>query len=105
MAQAKHIGKVVVTSPSSPHGSPGATAVFRPRRMPDTRVRADASYLITGGLGALGLLVAERLVARGARHVALLGRRAPSDEARARIAQLEAAGAEVRVLAGDVGVA
>ncbi|MBI2893045.1 MAG: amino acid adenylation domain-containing protein [Deltaproteobacteria bacterium] len=36
--------------------------------------RSDATYLITGGLGDLGLLVARWLAERGARHVALLGR-------------------------------
>jgi len=39
---------------------------------------ADKSYLITGGLGSLGLLVARWLVQRGARHLVLLGRRLPS---------------------------
>jgi myxalamid-type polyketide synthase MxaE and MxaD len=36
--------------------------------------RADGSYLVTGGLGHLGLLVAEWMVRRGARRVVLLGR-------------------------------
>jgi phthiocerol/phenolphthiocerol synthesis type-I polyketide synthase D len=39
-------------------------------------VRADASYLITGGLWGLGLQVAHWLVAKGARHLILLGRTA-----------------------------
>ncbi len=38
------------------------------------RIRADASYLITGGLGDLGLLVARFLVQGGARSLILLGR-------------------------------
>ncbi|MEY4589030.1 MAG: hypothetical protein RL497_1106 [Pseudomonadota bacterium] len=36
--------------------------------------RADVSYLITGGLGALGLLTAQWLVEHGARHLVLIGR-------------------------------
>ncbi|MDA8324194.1 MAG: type I polyketide synthase [Actinomycetota bacterium] len=40
------------------------------------RLRPDASYLITGGLGALGLLTARWLAERGARRIILLGRRA-----------------------------
>jgi phthiocerol/phenolphthiocerol synthesis type-I polyketide synthase A len=38
------------------------------------RCRADAAYLITGGLGALGLLMAAWLAARGARRLVLAGR-------------------------------
>jgi acyl transferase domain-containing protein len=38
-------------------------------------VRRDGSYLITGGLGALGLVVARFLVSRGAGHLVLMGRR------------------------------
>ncbi|MCW2517096.1 MAG: ppsA 3 [Mycobacterium sp.] len=38
------------------------------------RCRADASYLITGGLGALGLLIANWLADRGARRLVLAGR-------------------------------
>ncbi|GAA1925355.1 type I polyketide synthase [Streptantibioticus ferralitis] len=36
--------------------------------------RPDAGYLITGGLGALGLVFARHLAARGARRIVLLGR-------------------------------
>ncbi|MBI4658056.1 MAG: SDR family NAD(P)-dependent oxidoreductase [Verrucomicrobia bacterium] len=38
--------------------------------------RSDATYLITGGLGGMGLEVAQWLVQRGARHLLLLGRSA-----------------------------
>ncbi|RFD24047.1 polyketide synthase, partial [Mycobacterium uberis] len=36
--------------------------------------KSDAAYLITGGMGALGLLMAEWLVDRGARRLVLTGR-------------------------------
>ena len=65
-------------------------------------IAGEGSYLITGGLGGLGLALAGWLVARGARALALVGRRAPSEAARAAIAGLEAAGARVAVLQGDV---
>lgn len=63
-------------------------------------VRADASYLVTGGFGGLGLVVARWLAERGARTIALLGRRPDmtSDGVRA----IEATGARVVALAGDV---
>ncbi|MFF8958399.1 SDR family NAD(P)-dependent oxidoreductase [Streptomyces sp. NPDC014894] len=38
-------------------------------------VRADATYLVTGGLGAVGRELAADLVERGARHLLLIGRR------------------------------
>jgi 6-methylsalicylic acid synthase len=41
---------------------------------PATELRADGTYLITGGLGDLGLEVAAWLVGRGARRLVLAGR-------------------------------
>ncbi len=38
------------------------------------RIRPDATYLITGGLGGIGLIIARWLVARGARQLILAGR-------------------------------
>ncbi|HMI88045.1 MAG TPA: amino acid adenylation domain-containing protein, partial [Polyangiaceae bacterium] len=38
------------------------------------KLRTDASYLVTGGLGGLGLLVARWMVERGARRLVLIGR-------------------------------
>ena len=67
--------------------------------------RSDATYLITGGLGGIGLLVAEHLVARGARSLALVGRSAPSPDAETRIGKLNAAGARVETMQADVSVA
>ena len=45
-------------------------------------LREDGTYLVTGGLGGLGLKVARWLVDRGARHLVLLGRSGASEEAR-----------------------
>ncbi|MGF1552989.1 MAG: SDR family NAD(P)-dependent oxidoreductase [Paracoccaceae bacterium] len=64
---------------------------------------AAGTYLITGGLGGLGLRLARWLVDRGVRRLALMGRRAPTTEAAvAAIGALEAAGASVRIVLGDV---
>ncbi len=68
-------------------------------------VRADSSYLITGGLGSLGLLLARWLVNEGAGHLLLLGRNAPSDAAKAVIEELEQKGANILVLNTDVSKA
>src|SRR5690606_25739266 len=62
----------------------------------------DASYLITGGLGGLGLEVARWMAERGAGHLVLLGRRAPSPTAQEAIRRIEQAGARVITLQADV---
>ena len=65
-------------------------------------LRDDAGYLVIGGLGGLGLLVARRLVERGARHLVLAGRSQPGAEAAAVVESLRAAGATVTVARADV---
>ncbi|MEM7583477.1 MAG: SDR family NAD(P)-dependent oxidoreductase [Acidobacteriota bacterium] len=65
-------------------------------------MRSDASYLITGGLGALGLEVARWLVERGARHLVLLGRGAASEAAERSVGELRKLGVEVQIVQGDV---
>lgn len=62
----------------------------------------DSTYLITGGLGALGLSVAQWLVDQGAPHVTLVSRRSPSEAVQARLEALRAAGAEVLVISADI---
>jgi len=96
MAQGEHRGKLValVGDPTVPVAVP----VNEVRR-----ARADGAYLITGGLGKLGLTAAEWLVEQGARHLVLVDRARPEDEqARAAVTSLEAAGAEVSVLHLDL---
>lgn len=64
-------------------------------------IRPDGVYLLTGGLGGLGLEVAKGLAATGRRpRLALVGRR-PRDVA-ADLAGLESMGASVRVITCDV---
>jgi len=72
---------------------------------PAVPIREDGSYLITGGLGALGLKVADWLVERGAGHLVLVGRRSPGEEARDEIDRLIQAGARVTIAAADVSKA
>jgi acyl transferase domain-containing protein/acyl carrier protein len=62
----------------------------------------DGTCLITGGLGALGLTLAEWLVRNGCRHIAVSTRNRPSAEKLERIENLRASGAEIRILEGDV---
>ncbi len=65
-------------------------------------VRADATYLITGGLGGLGLQVSRWLVDHGARHLLLLGRRPPTSSAQACLDDMRAAGAAITQIQADV---
>ncbi|MHA3024420.1 type I polyketide synthase [Mycobacterium sp. BMJ-28] len=66
-------------------------------------LRSDATYLVTGGLGSLGLEIAEFLAAQGARQLVLTSRRAPGSAAQQRIDALGAQhGAQVRVITADV---
>jgi NAD(P)-dependent dehydrogenase (short-subunit alcohol dehydrogenase family)/acyl carrier protein len=69
------------------------------------KLREDATYLITGGLGGLGLLVADWMVSNGARHVILMARRSPDEAARKRIEKMESAGAAITLSATDVSSA
>ncbi|MBF0099980.1 MAG: SDR family NAD(P)-dependent oxidoreductase [Desulfobacterales bacterium] len=83
MAQAKHIGKVVIS-------------------LNERLFSSDAAYLITGGLGALGLKLAEWMISEGARHLILMGRKKPSDEAVELIENLNRTGATILIAQGDV---
>ena len=91
MAQARHIGKVVVLL-----GTPAPAA---------SDVRQDAAYLITGGTGGLGLVVAQTLVESGAGRVVLASRRGLDQSSKAAVDALRAGGADVEVVAADVSTA
>ncbi|HSV68389.1 MAG TPA: type I polyketide synthase [Mycobacteriales bacterium] len=95
MSAGSHVGKFVLVDPAT-------VPPVIPEPLRDGRFRADGTYLISGGLGALGLSLAELLAGRGAGAVALLGRSAPSAEAAARIEALRAGGTTVRTVAVDV---
>ncbi len=66
-------------------------------------LKADGTYLITGGLGGLGIELAMQLTEKGARHLALLSRSGcKTDQQAAAVAKLTDAGARVLVLKTDV---
>ncbi|RQX68884.1 putative type I fatty acid synthase, partial [Toxoplasma gondii CAST] len=95
MQRAQHIGKVViriasdleVKIPSTTEPAATETAMLAEAGTQgnasigtSTQQIADRTYLITGGMGGLGLVVAQWLVEEGARHIVLLSRRGePSD--------------------------
>ncbi|PYS24487.1 MAG: hypothetical protein DMF72_05330, partial [Acidobacteria bacterium] len=98
MAQRKNIGKIVI-SLQDVMAPPENEKDFRPT-IPG--VDRDCSYLITGGLGGLGLEAAQWLFQQGARYLALLGRSDPSNNANAVLNDLRARGAEILVIKADV---
>lgn len=95
MQASGHIGKLVLV--------PDRDDVFPVRAPTNFAVRADATYLITGGIEGFGFEAARWLVAQGARAIALLGRRGwETPGCEMRIGELTAAGADVRVYRSDV---
>jgi myxalamid-type polyketide synthase MxaB len=92
MQRAEHIGKIVVSQPKA----------IGDAASPSFSFREDSSYLITGGLGDLGLLMAHWMVERGARHLVLVGRSAVKPAVRSQLEQLELTGAKVVVAQADL---
>lgn len=87
MQQAKHVGKVVVLPPADTR-----TAQIRP----------DATYLIAGGFGALGLQLAEWLATQGATSLILVGRRSPDNNAKQAIQAIAKLGLRVQTMQADI---
>jgi NAD(P)-dependent dehydrogenase (short-subunit alcohol dehydrogenase family)/acyl carrier protein len=92
MAQARHVGKILVSL-----GDEAAEIEADPEDG-----LYEGTYLVTGGMGALGMSVARALSEKGVRHLALLARRAPAPDAAREIRGLERRGVVVKVLLADV---
>ncbi|MGB8478122.1 MAG: SDR family NAD(P)-dependent oxidoreductase [Acidobacteriaceae bacterium] len=90
MAQARHIGKVVLGFDGTDRGQSVRDAV------------GDGTVLITGGLGALGSQLARWLAEQGARSIVLVGRSASGREENSTVAELRKQGVDVAVEGVDV---
>jgi myxalamid-type polyketide synthase MxaB len=86
MAQAKHIGKVVISFPTQ------AINYFS----------QDAGYLITGGTGALGLEFAQFLATKGAKNIVLLSRDIDPNKLGEQIKAIEKTGVKISLISADV---
>lgn len=74
----------------------------KPYRTNVVPIRDNSTYLITGGLGGLGLVTAKWMAQRGAKHLVLMGRSEPSTFAYQVIEEIKELGVEVHVGQADV---
>ena len=94
MAQAKHIGKIVISQQKQTDASKPAETVT---------IHTDGTYLITGGLGALGLLMTKWLVDQGAKQIALVDIRPEIPESiKTTIQSIEQKGVQVHYFQVDL---
>jgi polyketide synthase 5 len=99
MGAAEHTGKLILDIPHAGRSS----VVLPPEQAPV--FRTDSSYIITGGLGGLGLFLAEKMANGGAGRIVLTSRSQPSQKALETIELVRAIGSDVVVECGDIAAA
>ncbi|KAI2885910.1 hypothetical protein CBS11852_8117 [Aspergillus niger] len=92
MQTGQHMGKIIISV-----GEQDTVPVVE--RPPPFSLRSDASYVIVGGLGGIGRVLCEWMMARGARHLIIISRNARPGPF---VTELEQQGCEVRTLACDI---
>ncbi len=96
ISAAEHTGKLVLSVPRN-----GATRVaVPPNRAPV--FRSDGSYLVTGGVGGLGLFLAAVMASGGCGRIVLTSRSQPNAQAQKTIAALRSKGTDVVVECGNI---
>ncbi|AFY58525.1 polyketide synthase family protein [Rivularia sp. PCC 7116] len=65
-------------------------------------IESDATYLITGGLGGLGIELTKWMVEQGAQHLVLVGRKSPNQTVKKQLQKLQQQGVEIEVFSADV---
>ncbi|OSC39377.1 sulfolipid-1 biosynthesis phthioceranic/hydroxyphthioceranic acid synthase [Mycobacterium decipiens] len=103
MSAAEHTGKLVLDIPQT-----GTSSVTMPRE--HVRVfRPDGAYIITGGLGGLGLFLAEQMASAnggaGAGRIVLNSRSAPNQRVLETIELIRTTGSDIAVVCGDIALA
>src|SRR6202008_3966831 len=99
MGAAEHTGKLILDIPRIGRSS----VVVTPEQAP--AFRRDGSYVITGGLGGLGLFLAEKMATAGAGRIVLTSRSEPTLKALETIELISAIGSDVVVECGDIAQA
>ena len=96
MSAAQHTGKLLLDIPRT-----GQTSVVVPPE--HARVfRRDGAYLIAGGLGGLGLFIAEKMAVAGCGRIVLTSRSQPTAKALQTVELIRALGTDVVVQCGDI---
>ncbi|CAM2823491.1 sulfolipid-1 biosynthesis phthioceranic/hydroxyphthioceranic acid synthase [Mycobacterium intermedium] len=96
MGASEHTGKLILDVPHAGRSS----VVLPPEQAP--AFRGDGAYIITGGLGGLGLFLAEKMASAGAGRIVLSSRSEPGQKALEAIDFIRAIGADVVVERGDI---
>ena len=96
MGSAQHTGKLLLDVPASGESS----VVVPPQEVPV--FREDGAYIVTGGLGGLGLFLAEKMAAAGCGRIVLSSRSRPTVHASEIIELIRAAGGDIVVECGDI---
>ena len=96
MSAAEHTGKLILDIPQTGR----STVVLPPEQV--CVARPDGAYIITGGLGGLGLFLAEKMASGGAGRIVLVSRSEPDQKAAETIGLVRATGADVVVVRGDI---
>jgi polyketide synthase 5 len=96
MGAAQHTGKLLLEIPRT-----GTSSVVVPPEQANT-FRRDGAYLVTGGLGGLGLFLAEKMAVAGCGRIVLTSRSQPTLKALETIELIRALGSEVVVHCGDI---
>ncbi|EUC31174.1 hypothetical protein COCCADRAFT_6898 [Bipolaris zeicola 26-R-13] len=94
---AKHIGKLVIE-----YHDEDVVRVIQPPKQA-AKLQNDATYVISGGFGGLGLEIIRWLVQAGAKNLIVPSRRGPSDEAsKALVAELQGNGIQIATPSCDI---
>ncbi|OSC31715.1 polyketide synthase [Mycobacterium vulneris] len=96
MSAAEQTGKIVLDVPRSGHTS----VVVPPEQA--RPFRNDGSYIVTGGLGGIGLFLAEKMAAAGCGRIVLSSRSQPNPKALETIELIRAMGTDIAVECGDI---
>ena len=99
MSAAEHTGKLILDIPRT-----GRSSVVLPAEQAPV-FRRDGSYIITGGLGGLGLFLAEKMAAAGAGRIVLNARSEPTVKTLEVIERIRSIGSDVAVECGDIAQA
>ena len=99
MSAAEHTGELELDVPRDGHSS----VVVPPER---ARVfRRDGAYIVTGGLGGIGLFLAAQMAAAGCGRIVLTARSNPNRKAQQAIERIRATGADIVVECGNIAEA